>query len=243
MCGKIVGQANMLARPSDPLTAPPPLSTDLLISYQPVIRCHYHNTMSTLAACNTTPPPGLALVASPSTDYYFLVLTHSMITGRWDHVDLNQNTCELVHHWRWTWVMGLFHDGVEHLWLWPSWNQFWNLSKGVREIFHVSYWATFKQLQCGKRYSFEYKWIAKLEKVLQAQNPSKICKCEKSERWKYLVAILSADLEWSDLDGSGISWCLGGMIGELITCLYNNALIICQCISAERENNFRLIPQ
>ena len=29
MCGKIVGQANMLARPSDPLTAPPPLSTDL----------------------------------------------------------------------------------------------------------------------------------------------------------------------------------------------------------------------
>ena len=98
MCGKIVGQANMLARPSDPLTAPPPLSTDLLVSSQPVIRRHYHNTMSTWGACNTTPPPGLALVASPSTDYYFLVLTHSMITGRWDHVDLNQNTCELVHH-------------------------------------------------------------------------------------------------------------------------------------------------
>ena len=82
MCGKIVGQANMLARPSDPLTAPPPLSTDLLISYQPVIRCHYHNTMSTLAVCNTTPPPGLALVAKTSTDYYFLVLTHSMIRGQ-----------------------------------------------------------------------------------------------------------------------------------------------------------------
>ena len=82
MCGKIVGQANMLARPSDPLTAPPPLSTDLLISYQlVVIRRHYHNTMSTLGAGNTTPPPGLALVANPSTDYYFLVLTHSMIRG------------------------------------------------------------------------------------------------------------------------------------------------------------------
>ena len=94
-----------------------------------------------------------------------------------------------------------------------------------------------------KRYSFEYKCIAKLEKVLRTQNPSKICKCGKSEKSKYLVAILSADLEWSDLDGSGISWCLGGMIGELITCLYNNALIICQCISTERENNFRLIPQ
>ena len=81
MCGKIVGQANMLARPSDPLTAPPPLSTDLLISYQPVIRCHYHNTMSTWGVGNTTPPPGLALVANPNTGYYFLVLTHSMIRG------------------------------------------------------------------------------------------------------------------------------------------------------------------
>ena len=48
--------------------------------------------------------------------------------------------------------------------------------------------------------------MAKLEKVLRTQNPSKICKCEKLEKWKYLVAILSADLEWSDLDGSGISW-------------------------------------
>ena len=43
--------------------------------------------------------------------------------------------------------------------------------------------------------------MAKLE-----EDPNKICKCEKSEKWKYLVAILSADLEWSDLDGSGISW-------------------------------------